>query len=109
MPRSAATCAIGRPLSSASRTPRSSNSSGYFLGLDMTAEDLLSPGQHPDCEVLAKPGPADGASRPVSCDPRVRTGAVSDADDRGTLNLRSAATPGADTKRQRRIQGSAAK
>jgi hypothetical protein len=30
---------------SASLTPRSSSSSGYFLGLDMTAEDLLSPGQ----------------------------------------------------------------
>src|SRR5207237_2139143 len=51
MPRSAATCAIGRPLSSASRTPRSNSSSGYFLGLDMAAEDLLSPGQHPGIEV----------------------------------------------------------
>src|SRR6266498_963556 len=58
MPRSAATCAIGRPLSSANLTPRSSNSSGYFLGLDLTAEDLLSPGQHPGSEVPAKPGPA---------------------------------------------------
>src|SRR6266498_5634233 len=58
MPRSSATCAIGRSLSSAKRTPRSSNSSGYFLGLDMTAEDLLSPGQHPRIEVPAKPGPA---------------------------------------------------
>lgn len=42
MPRSRATCAIGLPLSSASRTPRSNSSSGCFLGLDMTAEDLLS-------------------------------------------------------------------
>src|SRR5215216_891566 len=58
MPRSSATCAIGRPLSSANLTPRSSSSSGYFLGLDMTAEDLLSPGQHPGSEVPAKPGPA---------------------------------------------------
>src|SRR5215211_6869405 len=58
MPRSSATCAIRRPLSSANRTPRSSNSSGYFLGLDMTAEDLLSPGHHPRIEVPAKPGPA---------------------------------------------------
>src|SRR6266540_2015017 len=58
MPRSAATCAIGRPLSSANLTPRSSSSSGYFLGLDMTAENLLSPGQHPGVEVPAKPGPA---------------------------------------------------
>ena len=30
----------------------------YFLGLDMTAEDLLSPGQHPGSEVPAKRGPA---------------------------------------------------
>jgi hypothetical protein len=58
MPRSAATCEIGRPLSSANRTPRSSSSSGYFLGLDMTADNLLSPGQHPRIEVPAKPGPA---------------------------------------------------
>src|SRR5207253_2958199 len=35
-----------------------SSSSGYFLGLDMTADDLLSPGQHPGAEVPAKPGPA---------------------------------------------------
>ena len=61
IPRSAATCAIGRPLSSAKRTPRSSNSSGYFLGLDMTAEDLLSPGQHPGSKDPAKPGPAQGS------------------------------------------------
>src|SRR5215204_2347790 len=63
MPRSAATCAIGRSLSSASRTPRSSNSTGYFLGLDMTAENLLSPGQHPGSKVPAKPGPAHNAAR----------------------------------------------
>jgi hypothetical protein len=37
---------------------RSSNSSGYFLGLDMTAENLLSPGQHPGVEVSAETGPA---------------------------------------------------
>src|SRR5438445_3143665 len=64
IPRSRATCAIGRPLSSANRTPRSSNSSGYFLGLDMTVENLLSPGQHPRIEVPAKPGPAQ-YSRPA--------------------------------------------
>src|SRR5207245_1861700 len=58
MPRSAAMRTIGRPLSSANRTPRSSSSSGYFLGLDMTAEDLLSPGRNPGVEVPAKPGPA---------------------------------------------------
>src|SRR4051794_32347129 len=32
MPRSLATCAIGRPLSATSRTARSRNSSGYFFG-----------------------------------------------------------------------------
>jgi transposase-like protein len=69
IPRSAATCAIGRPLSSANRTPRSSSSSGYFLGLDMTAENLLSPGQHPGSEVSAKPGPAQGVSTSGRCWP----------------------------------------
>jgi len=58
IPRSRATCAIGRPLSSANRTPRSSSSSGYFLALTMTAEDLLSPGQHPGIEAPVKAGPA---------------------------------------------------
>src|SRR6202453_234453 len=33
MPKSSATCATGRLLSSASRTPRSINSGGYFLAL----------------------------------------------------------------------------
>src|SRR3954453_5848540 len=69
MPKSAATCEIGRPLSSASRTPRSSNSSGYFLGLDMTAENLLSPGQHPGSEVPAKPGPAQSVAKQPSTKP----------------------------------------
>src|SRR3954447_1002883 len=32
MPRSLAICAIGRPLSSTSRTARSRSSSGYFFG-----------------------------------------------------------------------------
>ncbi len=36
IPRSSATCAIGRPLSSARRTPRSINSYGYFAGLGIT-------------------------------------------------------------------------
>src|SRR5262245_8193374 len=63
MPRSAATCAIGRSLSSASRTPRSNNSSGYFLGLDTTAENLLSPGQHPGIEVSVETGPAQTEHR----------------------------------------------
>src|SRR6266516_4945256 len=58
MPKSAATCAIGRSPSSASRTPRSISSFGYLLGLDMTAENLLSPGQHPGIEVSVETGPA---------------------------------------------------
>src|SRR5215213_5580888 len=36
MPRSRATCAIGRPDSNTSRTARSRNSSEYFLGAPMT-------------------------------------------------------------------------
>jgi hypothetical protein len=36
MPRSAATCAIRRPLSSAKRTPHATSSSGYFLGQAIT-------------------------------------------------------------------------
>src|SRR5215216_4723435 len=42
MLRSAATCAIGRPDSNTSRTPRSSNSSGYFLGRAMGLRTPLS-------------------------------------------------------------------
>src|SRR4051794_28161082 len=38
IPRSLATCAIGRPDSNTSRTPRSSSSSGYFRGLAIVAE-----------------------------------------------------------------------
>ena len=38
MPRSAATWAIGRPGSNTSPTPRSSNSSGYFLGLGIIGD-----------------------------------------------------------------------
>jgi integrase-like protein len=52
-PRSRATCAIGRPLSSANRTPRSSSSSGDVLDLDTAAKDLLSRGQHPGIDVPA--------------------------------------------------------
>jgi hypothetical protein len=32
------------------------SSFGYLLGLDMTAEDLLSPGQHPGIEVSLETG-----------------------------------------------------
>lgn len=39
--RARCSTAPDRHLSSANRTPRSSNSSGSFLGLDMTAENLL--------------------------------------------------------------------
>src|SRR5262249_46694836 len=61
---------IGRPLSSARRTPRSISFSGRFLGLDMTAENQ-------DCisgiEVAAKPGLARGAClRAMSCGPSTR-------------------------------------
>jgi hypothetical protein len=46
IPKSRATCAIGRPLSSVSRTPRSINSSGYFLALGIP-EDSPSPRTKP--------------------------------------------------------------
>src|SRR5215207_3413355 len=36
IPRSQATSAIGRPLSSARRTPRATSSSGYFFGRAIT-------------------------------------------------------------------------
>src|SRR5947207_13208773 len=94
MPRSAATCAIGRPLSSASRTPRSKSSSGYFLGLDMTAEDLLSPGQHPGCEVPAKPGPAQSRC-PEPVRPCVPVGAAASLEGDGHVTSTAATNNGA--------------
>jgi hypothetical protein len=60
-PRSAAACPIGRPASSTSRTPRSSNSPGYFLDFDMIVENLLSPGQRPGIEVSVETGLAHSA------------------------------------------------
>jgi hypothetical protein len=54
-PEIGSTCVIGRPLSS--------SSSGYFVGLDMSAENLLSAGQHPGSKDRAKPGPAQDATR----------------------------------------------
>ena len=51
-------CAIGRSPSSASRTPRWINSSGYFFGRAMAAERLLRRGQNPRFEASVKPGPA---------------------------------------------------
>src|SRR5262249_60497761 len=54
-PRSAATCAIGRPDSHTSRVARSNSSTGYFLALGMT--DLLPP-DNPATEVSVKPGTA---------------------------------------------------
>ena len=53
-PRSLATCAIGRPDSNTSRTPRSSNSSGYFRGLAIVAEHPFRPGHHPGPQGLRR-------------------------------------------------------
>src|ERR1035437_9968137 len=67
-PRSRATCAIGRPDSSARRTPRSSSSSGYFLDRGITWSSLLE-GQIPRFKVSAKTGlahPAPNLSRRAS-------------------------------------------
>ena len=55
-PRSAATCAIGRPDSNTSRTPRSNNSSGYFLGRGMTRRSPL-----PRTEILDSKPPSNPA------------------------------------------------
>jgi len=54
IPRSRATWAIGRWLSSASRTSRWTSSSGNFFGRDITAESLLPRGQTPRNRVSAK-------------------------------------------------------
>ncbi len=56
MPKSRATWAIGRPKSKTNRAPRSNNSSGYFLGRDMTQEILHSPGQDPGYGVSVETG-----------------------------------------------------
>jgi hypothetical protein len=53
-PRSAATCAIGRPDSNTSRVARSNNSTGYFLALGMT--DLLPPGEPWHAKSPSNPG-----------------------------------------------------
>jgi hypothetical protein len=56
-PTSAAICAIGRPDSNTSRTPRSINSSGYFLGRGMNTE-FLSRGPKSSSQGLRQTGPA---------------------------------------------------
>jgi hypothetical protein len=52
-PRSAATCAIGRPESNTTRVARSNSSTGYLLALGMT--DLLPP-VNPAIKVSVNPG-----------------------------------------------------
>ena len=53
-PRSAATCAIGRPDSNTSRAPRSNNSCEYFLARGMTG-DFSFRQANPGLEVSVKP------------------------------------------------------
>jgi hypothetical protein len=60
IPRSFAIGAIGRPLSSARRTPRAINSSGYFFGRDMNAE-FLARGPEPSFQGLRQ---TQGSSAP---------------------------------------------
>jgi len=60
-PRSAATCAIGRPDSNTSRVARSNNSTGYFLALGMT--DLSFRQANPGIEVSVKTGMAQTPAR----------------------------------------------
>src|SRR5829696_8684898 len=61
-PRSAATCAIGRPDSNTSRVARSNNSTGYFLALATTG---ASPSARtaPGSQVSVKPGMAQTLAR----------------------------------------------
>src|SRR5204863_9009052 len=59
-PRSAATCAIGRPDSNTSRVARSNSSTGYFLALGTT--DLSFRQANPGSEVSVKPGMAHPAA-----------------------------------------------
>ena len=66
-PRSAATCAIGRPHSNTSRTPRSINSSGYFLGRGMNTE-FLSRGPKSSFQGLRQTRPGSAvADRARTC------------------------------------------
>ena len=59
IPRSPATCVIGRPGSIASRTPRAISSSGYFFGRDIRRSSSAE-GRNPRFKVSVK-------SRPAQC------------------------------------------
>src|SRR5271165_581749 len=61
MPRSLATCAIGRPDSKTRRAPRSSNSLEYFLACGMTRDFSLRQA-NPGIEVSVKPRMAHSVS-----------------------------------------------
>src|SRR5712691_2270016 len=63
-PRSAATCAIGRPDSNTSRAARSKSSTGYFLALGMT--DLSFRQADPGIEVSVKTGMAQTIVRSLA-------------------------------------------
>ena len=68
IPKSLATCAIGRPDSNASRTPRSINSCGYFDGLPMTRNSL------PEDRILEIRSPSNPGQLRVSGSLRRRLG-----------------------------------
>src|SRR4051794_31164123 len=55
MPRSRATCAIGRPDSNTNRTARSRNSSSYLRGRDIDRSSTSSRTDHPGFEASAEP------------------------------------------------------
>src|SRR4051794_16523170 len=66
MPRSAATCAIGRPDSKTSLTARSRSSSEYLRGRGIDRSSTSSRTDHPGLEVSAKPSLAHTGERGVA-------------------------------------------
>jgi len=64
-PKSAATCATGRPDSNTNRVARSNNSTGYFLDLGTT--DLSFHQADPGNEVSVKPGMAQAHLSRLGC------------------------------------------
>src|SRR4051794_33878218 len=66
-PRSCATCAIGRPDSSANRVARSRNSSLYFFGAAIRQTPFLSPGRNPGLKVSVNPSLPQRAISPRRC------------------------------------------
>src|SRR3954453_21636562 len=65
MPRSRATCAIGRLLSNSRRAPRSSSSGGYFLGRGISTASLPLPRTRSSFRGLRQTQPASQIAREI--------------------------------------------